>query len=101
MRVDEKSNEIPAVPQLLDFIDVQNFTITSDAMNCQKKIVKKIREKNCDYAICLKENQEAIHDDVKLYFETAEKKPEFYSFDKASMLNKDHGRIENRQYFWK
>lgn len=45
MRVDEKSNEIPAVPQLLDFIDVQNCTITSDAMSCQKKTVQKIREK--------------------------------------------------------
>lgn len=45
MRVDEKSNEIPAVPQLLDLIDVQNCTITSDAMSCQKKTVQKNREK--------------------------------------------------------
>lgn len=99
MRVDEKSNEIPAVPQLLDFIDVQNCTITSDAMSCQKKTVQKIREKNCDYAICLKGNQETIHEDVKFYFEFAEKEPEFYSLDKTEICGKDHGRIEKRQYF--
>ena len=101
MRVDEKSNEIPAVPQLLDFIDVQNCTITSDAMSCQKKTVQKIREKNCDYAICLKGNQETIHEDVKFYFESAEKEPEFYSLDKTETCGKDHGRIENGSIFWR
>lgn len=99
MRVDEKSNEIPAVPQLLDFIDVQNCTITSDAMSCQKKTVQKIREKNCDYAICLKGNQETIYDDVRFYFESAEKEPEFYALDKTETHDKGHGRIEKRQYF--
>ena len=98
-RVDEKSNEIPAVPQLLDLIDVQNCTITSDAMGCQKKTVKKICEKNCNYVICLKGNQETLHDDVKLYFETAEKEPQFYLLSKTSTFNKDHGRIEKRNYF--
>ena len=98
-RVDEKSNEIPAVPQLLDLIDVQNCTITSDAMSCQKKTVQKIREKNCNYVICLKGNQETLHDDVKLYFETAEKEQEFYPLSKTSTLDKGHGRIEKREYF--
>ena len=98
-RVDEKSNEIPAVPQLLDLIDVQNCTITSDAMSCQKKTVQKIREKNCNYVICLKGNQETLHDDVKLYFETAEKEPGFYPLSKTSTLGKGHGRIEKREYF--
>mgnify|MGYP002674909377 FL=1 len=98
-RVDEKSNEIPAVPQLLDLIDVQNCTITSDAMSCQKKTVQKIREKNCNYVICLKGNQETLHDDVKLYFETAEKEQAFYQLSKISTLDKGHGRIEKREYF--
>ena len=100
-RVDEKSNEIPAVPQLLDFIDVHNCTITSDAMSCQKKTVQKICEKNCNYVICLKGNQEALYEDVKLYFETAEKEPQFYPLTKTSTLDKDHGRIEKREYFLK
>lgn len=98
-RVDEKSNEIPTVPQLLDLIDVQNCTITSDAMSCQKKTVQKIREKNCNYVICLKGNQETLHDNVKLYFETAEKEPGFYPLSKTSTLDKGHGRIEKREYF--
>lgn len=98
-RVDEKSNEIPAVPQLLDLIDVQNCTITSDAMSCQKKTVQEICKKNGNYVICLKGNQETLHDDVKLYFETAEKEPQFYPLSKTSTLDKGHGRIEKRKYF--
>ncbi len=100
LRVDEKSNEIPAVPELLDLIDVNNCIITSDAMSCQKKTVAKIHENNCDYVICLKGNQETLHEDVKLFFETALKEPQFYSFEKTKvMTEKGHGRIEKRQYF--
>ena len=98
-RVDGKSNEIPAVPQLLDLIDLQNCTITSDAMSCQKKTVQKIREKNCNYVICLKGNQETLHDEVKLYFETAKKEQMFYQLSKISTLDKGHSRIEKREYF--
>lgn len=98
-RVDEKSNEITAVPELLDLIDVQNCIITSDAMNCQKKTVKKIRENNCDYVICLKGNQETLHEDVKLYFDNAEIEPQFYPIYNTCTIDKGHGRIEKREYF--
>lgn len=99
-RVDEKSNEITAVPELLDLIDVENCIITSDAMNCQKNTVKKICENNCDYVICLKGNQETLHDDVRLYFETALANHQLYSFVKTkSKTENAHGRIETRQYF--
>lgn len=53
LRVDEKSNEIPAVPELLDLIEVENCVFTSDAMSCQKKTAEKIISKHCDYVICL------------------------------------------------
>jgi len=99
-RVDGKSNEISAVPQLLDLIDVQGCTITSDAMSCQKKTVQKIREKDCDYVICLKGNQETLHEDVKLYFEAAEKEPQFYPLNRTATIDKGHGRIERREYFF-
>lgn len=100
MRVDDKSNEITAVPQLLDLIDVENCIFTSDAMSCQKKTVEKIISKNCDYVICLKGNQETLHEDVKLYFETALAKPQLYDFVKSiPKTEKGHGRIETRQYF--
>lgn len=98
-RVDEKSNEITAVPKLLDLIDVQGCTITSDAMSCQKKTVKKIKEQHCDYVICLKGNQETLHEDVKLYFESVQKQPEFYPCFRTKTMEKGYGRIEKRQYF--
>jgi len=98
-KVNEKSNEITAVPELLDAIDVKNCIITSDAMSCQKKTVKKIKEHECDYVICLKGNQETFHDEVKLYFETALKEPQTYPLSKTKVLGKDHGRIEKREYF--
>lgn len=98
-RVNEKSNEITAVPELLDAIDVKNCIITSDAMSCQKKTVEKIIEHECDYVICLKGNQETFHDEVKLYFETALKEPQSYPLSKMKVSGKDHGRIEKREYF--
>ena len=99
IRVNEKSNEIPAVPELLDCIDVKGCIITSDAMSCHKKTVRKITEHECDYVICLKGNQETLHDDVRLYFETAQKEPNFYHLSKTKTSAKDHGRIEKREYF--
>ena len=97
--MNEKSNEIPAVPELLDCIDVKGCIITSDAMSCHKKTVRKITEHECDYVICLKGNQETLHDDVRLYFETAQKEPNFYPLSKTKTSAKDHGRIEKREYF--
>ncbi len=100
LRVDEKSNEIPAVPELLDLIDAQGSIITSDAMSCQKKTVQKIIEKQCDYVISLKGNQESLYDDVRLYFETALQEPELYSIAHTSTLEKGHGRVEKREYYF-
>lgn len=100
LRVDEKSNEIPAVPELLDLIDVTDCIITSDAMSCQKKTVEKIRKKSCDYVICLKGNQETLHEDVKLYFEAAFKEPWLYpKISYVKTEEKDHGRMEQREYY--
>lgn len=99
IRVNEKSNEIPAVPELLDCIDVKNCVITSDAMSCQKKTVEKITGHECDYVICLKGNQETLYEDVKLYFETAQKEPNFYPLSTVKKSEKNHGRIEKREYF--
>lgn len=99
LRVDEKSNEIPAVPELLELIDAQGCIITSDAMSCQKKTVQKIAEKQCDYVISLKGNQETLHEDVKLYFETALQEFKLYPLGHTVTLDKRHGRIEKREYY--
>lgn len=100
IRVDEKSNEITAVPKLLDLIEVENCVFTSDAMSCQKKTVEKIISKHCDYVICLKGNQGTLHEEVRLYFETALANPQWYDFVSSKpKTEKGHGRIETRQYF--
>jgi len=65
--VDEKSNEITAIPKLLDDFGIAGHVVTLDAMGCQKEITKKIRKK-ADYVIALKGNQGNLHEDVKLYF---------------------------------
>lgn len=93
LAVDEKSNEITAVPELLDLIDIKGGIVTADAMSCQKEIVEKIREKKADYVIALKENQPALYEDVKLWFDNESPS------QSAITREKGHGRIETREYF--
>lgn len=66
--VEETTNEITAVPELLDLIDVKGDIVTADAMSCQKKIVEKIIDKKADYTIGLKQNQPALYKDTEDYF---------------------------------
>jgi predicted transposase YbfD/YdcC len=91
--VDEKSNEITAIPKLLDVIDVSGATVTIDAMGCQTDIAKKIIEKEADYCLALKGNQPNLHEDVRLYF------AHLPAGQSASTREKGHGRIETREYF--
>jgi predicted transposase YbfD/YdcC len=67
--VDDKSNEITAIPDLLDNLNIKGHIITTDAMGTQRDIVKKIRQKRADYVLALKGNQGTLHEDVRLYFE--------------------------------
>jgi len=94
IKTDEKSNEITAVPNLLDMIDVEGSIVTADAMICQKDIIEKITEKKADYVIGLKGNQEKLHDDIELYFRDFTQ-----DCEKAATKEKGHGRIEKREYF--
>ena len=71
VKVDEKSNEITAIPKLLERLNITGAVITMDAMGCQKKIAKQIVEKGGDYVLSLKGNQGSLHDDVKTYFESS------------------------------
>ena len=91
--VDEKSNEITAIPKLLDLVDVEGATVTIDAMGTQTKIAEKIIERKADYTLALKGNHSDLHDDVRFYFEKQEVKT------KSVTREKDHGRIEKREYF--
>jgi len=98
--VDEKSNEIKAVPELLDLIDVKGDIVTADAMSCQKEIVAKITERGADYVLALKDNQKTFKKDVEDYFFSARQAPDFYpEAESEKTLEKDHGRIEKREYY--
>ena len=68
VKVDEKSNEITAIPELLSQINVKNSAVSIDAMGCQKKIAEKIIEQKGDYVIALKGNQPTLCNEVLRYF---------------------------------
>lgn len=93
MMCGEKSNEITAIPELLDTLNTEKAVITIDAMGAQTKIAEKIIEKKADYCLALKGNQTSLHDDVSLYFENENVS------NKKVVTEKGHGRIERREYF--
>lgn len=93
-KVSDKSNEITAVPELIDELNISNTTVSIDAMGCQKKIANKICDKNSNYFLALKENQEGLYNNVKMYFDN-----ENY-LSKANYIkkiDKSHGRLETRE----
>lgn len=87
---EEKSNEITAIPQLLDLIDVKDTMVSIDAMGCQKQIASSIREKNAHYLLAVKENQKELHQNILQSFE-------YQSIaDSNTQIDAGHGRIEKR-----
>jgi len=70
LTVGEKSNEITAIPQLLDLIAVEGCIVTIDAMGCQKDIAQKIVERNADYILQVKDNQKGLREQVQDTFKT-------------------------------
>jgi predicted transposase YbfD/YdcC len=98
VKVDEKSNEITAIPQLLDALEVAGCIVTIDAMGCQTAIAEKIIEREANYVLALKENQGNLYEDVVLLFDDLENSQyTAYKFDYDKTVNKDHGRIETRE----
>jgi len=95
-RVDEKSNEITAIPQLLDSLNVKGHIITTDAMGTQTEIVRKICKKRADYVLALKRNQGSLHDDVRLFFEDISL---LSSCDYTKTTEKARSGVEKREYW--
>jgi len=99
VQVDEKSNEITAIPKLLDLLDVSGCTITIDAMGTQKKIAEKIVDKNADYILGLKGNQGTLLDDVKTYVDDQlDNKIDDNSYQVKETADANHGRVEERKF---
>jgi len=99
-QVDEKSNEITAIPALLRLLELEGCIVTIDAMGCQKEIARTIVEQGADYVLALKGNQGSMHHEVELFF-TGARQHEFwnipYSFHHT--VDGEHGRIEERRYW--
>ena len=100
VKVDEKSNEITAIPKLLKVLDIQNCIITIDAMGCQRSIAKEIKAKGGDYVLSLKGNQGKLKNNVEQFFQYADACSfKDIEHDYHKTLDKDHGRIETREYW--
>jgi predicted transposase YbfD/YdcC len=91
-RVDDKSNEITAIPNLLKMLDIKGAVVTIDAIGCQTKIADQIIAQEADYLLSLKGNQSNLHQDVQEFFESDSTRPAigFESYDG------EHGRYETR-----
>jgi predicted transposase YbfD/YdcC len=97
LAVGEKSNEIVAIPRLLDMLAIEGAIVTIDAIGCQRAIAAKIIDKKADYVLALKANQSGLLDDVALF--VAEQKANGFkdtSISRAQTVDGDHGRIETR-----
>jgi predicted transposase YbfD/YdcC len=100
VKVDDKSNEIPAFPALLAMLDLRGCIVTIDAMGCQKEIARQIIDQEGDYVLALKANQGQLFEDVRLFF--ADATPGGFAGIPAryhETTEKDHGRIEQRRYW--
>lgn len=98
VKVDDKSNEITAIPALLALLDITGCIVTIDAMGCQTEIARQIIDQGGDYLLAVKENQGNLYDDVVLFFDLAQQN----DFAKVThtahqTVNSGHGRIEKRQ----
>ena len=100
VKVDDKSNEITAIPRLLDVVDVKGNIVTIDAMGCQKEIAETICKKEGDFVLSLKGNQGNLHEGVKLAFDTTNlTNLEATTTHFFKTVDADHGRIETRECY--
>jgi predicted transposase YbfD/YdcC len=97
-KVDEKSNEITAIPELLKMLALSGCIVTIDAIGTQTNIAKTIVEAEADYVLSVKENQGHLYEDISVLFAVdQEQNFKYSSLEHAQITNKDHGRIEVRE----
>ena len=106
VKVEDKSNEITAIPKLLRILDLAGCIVTIDAMGCQKKIAKEIIESDADYVLALKGNQGTAHKEIRSFFDdlvppdpSMGQPPTHEHLDYIETVDGDHGRIETRRYW--
>lgn len=94
--VDGKSNEIPAVRELMDLLELEGCMVVADAMHCQKETARLIITKKADYLLSVKENQPTLKSEIEAYVQDAALQK---AMDKHSVIEKKSGRIERRTAF--
>jgi predicted transposase YbfD/YdcC len=100
LKVDDKSNEITAIPALLKLLEIKGCIVTIDALGCQTEIAELIIEKEADYVLALKGNQGTLHGDVQDLFAYAQEIDfQDVTHDFHRTVDKGHGRIEIRRYW--
>jgi predicted transposase YbfD/YdcC len=98
-KVDAKSNEIVAIPKLLNMLKIEGAIVTIDAMGCQREIAKQIIDKKADYILALKGNQGTLREDVEVFAEEQKAKDsQDTEISRHETVDGDHGRIETRKY---
>ena len=99
VKTDAKSNEITAIPQLLELLELRGCIVTLDAMGGQRDIAQAIQDKKADYVLAVKDNQPSLHEAIVDYFETADRAGlAQVPVQRCQELDSDHGRIEQRRY---
>jgi predicted transposase YbfD/YdcC len=100
LKTEDKSNEITAIPELLNMLFIKGCIVSIDAMGCQKDIAECIVSKKSDYVFSLKGNQTSLHDDIKLFFEdTIANGNNDFTLKTHSTVDGDHGRVETRTIY--
>ncbi len=94
--VEGKSNEIKAIPKLLEMLDLEGATVTVDAIGCQKAIAEQVIEQRADYVLALKDNHPQLHEDVRLWLD---RQAQAGQLSPMETIEKDQGRLEIRHYF--
>lgn len=99
MKTAEKSNEITAIPELLEIVNIAGCVVTIDAIGCQTEITRKVKEKDGEYVIACKENQRTLYNEILEYFAYADENPkDNIQHSKYIEEGKSHGRLESRKY---
>lgn len=101
LKVDDKSNEITAIPELIELLDIEDKIITIDAIGTQEDICNLItsKDKKGDYILKVKDNQKDLKDDIKTYFDLGLKRDDTSIAIWETNYEKNHGRIEKRIYY--
>jgi predicted transposase YbfD/YdcC len=101
VKTEAKSNEITAIPALLQMLEIKGCIITIDAMGCQTEIAAQIIEKQADYVLAVKDNQKLLHEAIVDYFEEAiaANNPKLCQLQRHEETDPGHGRVETRRFY--